>query len=788
MDNQEKNKTNNIKSKSFIDTIYDEISSVIGVNSDNQFLCLQIPGTILNADDYSYDIKKNPSKPLIVEANESRLANKMFDPCKITGSDNGFSLPYQYGSALDILTPKLNKQVTNFKNKLRQLLLGEYPYDFGNGLENKYTLQQVYFKLYDDYIKALSEWSKEQNRKKEELQKKYPLESEFKEAYIEWYETEAERFLIAIDEKKSKILTVFSPNDMKILEGVLDSGSGAELQESRNSLKKARKLPPTGGYVYPVRFVPTNWFEMIGTSFTLCDLIKSPEDLFSDLQDYSLRRMQLCFYLQNAIDVLNEKKMYVDNGFDNLTRNIKQNKNQLDTNKNTAIEQLFNEQKKNSLDLTITEYIDKTLIPLTEIQTLLDEKTFQNILIKTNTNSKIQIPIKIFQEKKDSNNGKLLSELADENKNYIDSIKSLIKKIEPFLKEDSLGSFASLLKPTINQFNSIDDKINEIFEQIKCGMIIQSIPLDNKSLRPLIPKGFTQVTVSTDIKSLNKHSSYTSSNSVSTKGFDFLFTDTHDDINKSQNDPFKNCNVNISMNIAKVGIERDWFNPEIFALTKNMIKLGTTLISPERDDYTGFDDNRLKEMSKCIFPCYPVAMIIARDISISFDFKEDTSFSEQYKIIEKQALSGSFFLLFRNMSGNSTMQQSSSHVSTHGQSIVVRIDSTQLIGYCLEATRADKSETLESVSKNKVKNTESTKDTKILHDLSNTILMEVPKPNAGDASITVSIKEQPEDTLNETKLNIKDEDMDFSSILKFTSDYQTLINQSILEMKQKRTE
>lgn len=135
------------------------------------------------------------------------------------------------------------------------------------------------------------------------------------------------------------------------------------------------------------------------------------------------------------------------------------------------------------------------------------------------------------------------------------------------------------------------------------------------------------------------------------------------------------------------------------------------------------------------------------------------------------------------------MQQSSSHVSTHDQSVVVRFDSTQLIGYCLEATRADKSETLESISKNKEINIANPKGTKNLLNLSRNIFIKVPKSNAGgDAPITNSSKEQPEDALNETNLNIKDESMNFSSILNFTSDYQTMINQSILKMKQKSTE
>ena len=51
-ENKDMNKISDKKTISFIDQVYDEISSVIGVNGKNQFLCLQIPGTILNADDY----------------------------------------------------------------------------------------------------------------------------------------------------------------------------------------------------------------------------------------------------------------------------------------------------------------------------------------------------------------------------------------------------------------------------------------------------------------------------------------------------------------------------------------------------------------------------------------------------------------------------------------------------------------------------------------------------------------------------------------------------------------
>ena len=153
------------------------------------------------------------------------------------------------------------------------------------------------------------------------------------------------------------------------------------------------------------------------------------------------------------------------------------------------------------------------------------------------------------------------------------------------------------------------------------------------------------------------------------------------------------------MNVAKIGIERDWFHPGIFALTQNMIKLGNVLISPKEDDYNGFDETRFNEMSKCIFPCYPTAMVIARDITITFEFNDSTVMQDAYEFIEKQALSSCGFLMFRNMLDNSTIQQSSSHVSSQNKSVIVRIDSTQLIGYCIEATRADKSTPIEVINK-----------------------------------------------------------------------------------------
>ena len=50
----------------------------------------------------------------------------------------------------------------------------EYPYDFGDGDDKKFTLQEVFFHLYDEWVDASEKWFETQNRKKEELRKMYP--------------------------------------------------------------------------------------------------------------------------------------------------------------------------------------------------------------------------------------------------------------------------------------------------------------------------------------------------------------------------------------------------------------------------------------------------------------------------------------------------------------------------------------------------------------------------------------------------------------------------------------
>lgn len=691
------------KPSSFVDTVYQQIASVIGGDSPNQFLCLTIPGQALSAEDFTYDYKNNAPKGPVIEANESRLANKLFDPCRMVGSDNGLTLPYQYRTALDMLTPKLNSKVAKAKNQLRELLMTKYPYDFGDGDDKTYTLQEVFFRLYDEWIEASEKWSEIQNQKKEELRNRYPgtdaeNNTKYNDAYLEWYETVAESNLNAINEKMSKVISVFTPNDMKILEGILDSGSGAELEEARQTLLNTQKLTPDGGYVYPVKFNPTNWFELLGTSFTPIDLLQSPGVLSTQLQSLSVRRLNLNARISDIASMIPDAQNIktLQEKVDSANSTLDEAKNALTTEYGNGISALL-DTVFDIAPLFANGAVPKDIIKKLAAKTELSEGKTVKALIASVLNK--------------------LTTSASAQQKYVNASQDLADASAKAIEAQNLANLKSLLSPLQEQLAEIDVKIQNIQTQIQLSAVMRPAADDSGTVKDnditenavtpsSVPEGYTQIVITADASSLDKATSSSASASVSTHGASFWFCgySSKSSTSSSAFNEFastKNTSIQIGMNIAKVGIEREWFNPGVFALTKDMFNVTTLKIAPNPSSpYTSITDERLKDMASggSVFPCYPVAMVIARDITVKLVSQSEIS-SDFSDTIEAHASAGGGFLFF---SGSSSSTSSSSSTGVHavstGNTVTLKFDTPQIIGYYLEATAADKSSYLEDTA------------------------------------------------------------------------------------------
>lgn len=684
------------KGSSFVDTVYQQINSVIGGDSPNQFLCLTIPGQALSAEDFAYDYKNNAPKGPVIESNESRLANKLFEPCRMVGSDNGLTLPYQYRTALDMLTPKLNARIAEAKNQLRELLMTKYPYDFGDGDNKTYTLQEVFFRLYDEWVAASEKWAEIQNNKKEELRKKYPgtdakSNAKYNDAYLEWYETVAESNLNVINEKMSKVISVFTPNDMKILEGILDSGSGAELQEARQTLLNTQKLTPDGGYVYPVKFNPTNWFELLGTSFTPIDLLKTPDALSTQLQSLSVRRLNLNARIADISAMIPDRQNIAA-----LQEQVKNADQALTAAKKTLIDSYGS-----GMSVLLDTVFD--IAPLFEkgaVPTDIIKKLAGGVSLPGGKDLKTLIS--------DVLSG--LSNTASAQQEYINASQQLADASAKAIEAQNLANLKNILSPLRAQLAELDAKIQDIQTQIQLSALTRPAADESGTVKDnnvtesavtpsSVPEGYTQIVITAEASSLDSATSSSASSSVSTSGASFWFCgySSRSSTSSSAFSEFtskSDTSVQIGMNIAKIGIEREWFNPGVFALTKDMFNVSTNKIAPNpTTPYTSVTDARLKEMvtSGAVFPCYPVAMVIARDITIKLVSQSSVSstFSES---IEQHASSGGGFLFFSGSKSSSSSSSSSGvHATSTDNTVTLKFSTPQIIGYYLEATPADKS-------------------------------------------------------------------------------------------------
>lgn len=667
--------------KSLVDIMYDKINEVIGGENANQYFCMTFPATLLAKETYEYDYKKGKAKPLTVEMNESRLANKMFDPCNITGADNGHSLAQQYSSALDMLTPKLNQKIQDAKTNLRDMLMSPYPYDFGKGVETGLTLQQVFYRLYDQWVEMKKEWSKLQSDKKAELAKKYSSGSKednenLQNDYLEWYETVAESYLEGLNEQYGKILAVFSPNDMKIIEGVLESGSGAELEEAREMLNNVRKSNPNGGYIYPITLSPQNWFELLDNSFTGVDLLASPEALSEKMYLLSNQKLNLTSQINSLSSALPE-----DDELQKKINAVKEAKKAVDDSEKSLIDS-YGQGAKSVLNaaLSIASAVGAGGVSVSVLERLVSKSD---------------------AEKKDGLADaltKAINDTSESQTKYVNASQDLANAQEEYINAKNLTALKDLIEPLKSQLSDIDHQISELNNQIQLSSAISGsdVKSDDEGVAPnSVPKGYTQIVITASSKSMDKSSSQSSSSSAQSCGAGFFFCGAKSESSSAQSayESFakdESCTIQIGMSVAKVEIERDWFNPGVFALSRDMYNVSSQKFSPE-GSYSGFDQKRFSEMYKCIFPAYPTAFVVARDVTVKLTTSQAIS-SAASSAMEEHASSGGGFLFFSaRKSSSSSSSSSSAHVQSSGKSVTIRFTDPQVLGYYMEATAPDKS-------------------------------------------------------------------------------------------------
>lgn len=289
---------------------------------------------------------------------------------------------------------------------------------------------------------------------------------------------------------------------------------------------------------------------------------------------------------------------------------------------------------------------------------------------------------------------------------YINSSQKLADTLAEAEELKAMDFLRNQLSPIQEQLTKVNAEIDELKLKIKLSNAADASEKGDEIMKvtpPTVPAGFTQILIEASSSSMNKNTTKKSSASNRSNGISLWFAgfsekkevsnSFFEDLSQEQD-----STIRIGMNVAKVGIEREWFNPGLFALTKDMFNVSTVRISPDIS-YDSITDGRLEEMGKgYILPCYPVSMIIARDISIQFT-SSSQKFSSFAKASEEHASHGGGFLIFTGAKSSTTMSSSSGATANSTEnSITIRFSTPQIIGYYIETTLPDKSTVIDDIS------------------------------------------------------------------------------------------
>lgn len=422
-----------------------------------------------------------------------------------------------------------------------------------------------------------------------------------------------------------------------------------------------RKSNPNGGYIYPVTFTPENWFELLDNSFTGIDLLDSPEAPSQKMCLLSNQRLTLVAQANSIIeaipddDEIKAKKDAVDKA-----------REELDTAENTLVAG-YGEGAVNVLHaaLDIAGALGKGGVSTEILERLISENGC---------------------EKKDELVTTLTEQITSATKSqreYIEASQQLSDAQMSYIESKNMQSLQDMLAPIRTQIQQLDLEISNLSAKMKLSFALSRETVETgeknnddeppkveikESIVPKnLPKGFTQITIQRSASTMNNCSSKSASSSSSTSGVGFFFCGGS--LSESSSESVFNsytasekCTVEIGMSVAKVEIERDWFNPGRFMMSGDMYNVTSRKIAPNNVSKSEFDNDRLQKMADCVFPCFPTAFVVARDVTVRLTTENAVS-SETAMAMEQHASKGGGFLFF-SASKSSPSSDSSSTART----------------------------------------------------------------------------------------------------------------------------
>lgn len=653
--------------KAIIDQIYEKLMQLFG--ESNQAFCMEFPGRVLNSSLYTYEtnsIFSNLEKPQPVIEEEFRLSDDLFDVGHISGGPNGSKLSSTYATALNILVP-VYEGAGSFNEdmeKTRNWLMEQTQEVIDGKALSRIELFQI---LYKKYLDARTEWEQTKitklNAAKNSTDKAKTLEE-----YSYWLANETVVKEAEIEALYADVITRGYYHKILSLMSYLDiSNEGETLEKAKSQMRSsAMGSLDESQTIYPVQFQPNNWFVALSTDFTPEDLLLNPDyledKLFQkqqELSDLEMQRVSLSASHTGDEDKLKAEVDKAQSDLDNVQSEMIKN---FSDGAIFAVQLYFNH--KSDSPSKESDYQNKSGLTQQEWDTI---KTLQNTCVENQQ-------ILISSARSLSNLQMKLAECeATDTKQALITINSKITALN-----DEIQNLKNTLLNAQNKSNTpsgTDDKTNLL-----------------PTRKPNVGN-FMQVTMDFKSSEVSTKSSLSSGSSNTSWSVDLLFGSAGGGSSNSYSN-FDSSNMssddelNIGFNAAKVTIDRGgWFSPNVFKLASNMYMIDQNSTISTGFDATNFlsiSPAELDKINEALFPAFPIAFVIAKDITIKFKANSQKS-TEVKNILDKNSsIGGGFFCFSASHSESSHDTSEAYYHSVDSDSVTIKIPGAQILGWFLE--------------------------------------------------------------------------------------------------------
>ncbi|WP_281660903.1 coiled-coil domain-containing protein [Microvirgula aerodenitrificans] len=691
-----------------VEKIYEKVSEVIGAGSE--LFSMQFPGMVLNYRDFSYDTSRHDSmltKPYTIAEHEFRLSDKLFDVSPIVGDSNGERLSTTYEMLLNNMIPKLDYLIPFIKYRAGFVTFLQAPTDqIDPTTRRPLSRIELCKTLHLSYLEKKNAW----NIEKENAYASWKAKPEGLDGYSKWLSSEA----IVRDEELNNYfndcIVRGHLHEIMTLLGYLNSKSIAEeLEMSKQRMRNSARMSLDESMtVYPVMFEPSNWFKALKPNLHPKDLTMS----FNVIRERAATKRSELNRAQEALAQMG--LMEVDPAeIENTRKRIEQQKSNVAKTQATLSakygEALLHAAK---IIISVTNAVDVALFATKEAIDIVDEQIVKDLKItprdkKDDEFAKLLGPIvkglaETLELQKDISKGMATIASLEAKKAQMESKDWRLQKMEQEGRVKALQSEVTDLDQLLAAVYQEQKNSTEAPQLLPTQMTEEDAELDGM---------FQDIHIRIEDSTKSTHDTSSGSSTNSEWGLSAWFisaageSKSRTGMSANQNS-FFNSELDIGLRVAKVSFDRGgWFNPSFFKISNAFTRLSQDVKAAPAltiDKVKGKNQEELKTLIQWeddvkrkhnyALPAYPVALIIAKDITLKFKLTDELS-EEASEIVEHQsATSGGIFCFSASSSSASSSSAKSMYHGSHQGYYYIRIPGPQVIGYLLQFTPADNSE------------------------------------------------------------------------------------------------